>query len=57
MLSKLLLTKLNEKCSNVGILAVEFPLVTKVGADVINVTSVFLVTRKKNFQSNANDEQ
>ena len=44
--------KLNQKCSNVNILVMENPLVTKVTADDMTLLSVFLVTKKKNFHSN-----
>ena len=46
----------NQKCSNVDILVPVNPLVTKVTADVMNVTSVFLENKKKNFHPNANEE-
>ena len=42
--------------SNVYILVVEISLVTKITTDVMNVMRVFLVTKEKNFHSNANKE-
>ena len=49
--------QLNQKCSNADTLIVENPLVTKVTTDIMNIMSNFLVTKNKNFHSNANKEQ